>query len=75
MMIKVSKNREISEMVQRVVSEGWSLRHRGPHAVLKSPNGFLLSIPKTPRDSRAAKNFKAGIRSIRRRNPLYSSEI
>lgn len=52
-------------VVTGLVRRGWYYRHGKKHGKLVHPNGkFFLTIPKTPGDWRAARNFQRDIRNI-----------
>lgn len=63
-MIKYSRCREINALVRCLVHGGWTFRWGGKHGKLSPPNDQrFVTVPTTPSDSRAARNF---VRELRR---------
>lgn len=72
-MKQVSSCREICAAVGAAVSRGWLLQQGGKHRKLRSPGGVMLTIPTTPSDHRASRNFAAQMRRIERTEEVESA--
>lgn len=68
--------REIDALVRAMVREGWTFRRGGKHGRLREPSGrFVLTVPGSPGDRRAAENFRHDLRRAAKRaaQPLVDS--
>ena len=62
---KYSRDKNINELVKRLLKHyGWKLKKQNRHPVSVSPSGQQQTIPCTPSDYRAFKNFKHDIRRL-----------
>jgi predicted RNA binding protein YcfA (HicA-like mRNA interferase family) len=59
-----SKDKDINNLVRRLVQHGWSVRRGKKHALLRSPAGKRTTIPSTPSDRRAWNNFSSDIKKM-----------
>jgi 4-hydroxyphenylpyruvate dioxygenase-like putative hemolysin len=60
---KLSNDKAINGICQKLMQAGWVARTTGKHPQLKSPCGTKrLTINKTPTDHHAVKNFMADIK-------------
>jgi hypothetical protein len=62
--MKYSKDRAISDFVSSLIRSGWEYHMGGRHGKLVSPEGRRMSVPCTPSDHRAFKNFRSDIRKL-----------
>lgn len=62
--MRYSKDKEISAIVQNLMSNGWRYMAGTKHGKIIAPNGRKLPVPGTPSDSRACLNFKRDVRHI-----------
>jgi hypothetical protein len=58
------KDKMIDALVKDLRVLGWGYRRRGKHGVLIAPGGRRLSVPSTPSDWRAYKNFRRDVRAV-----------
>lgn len=58
------KDKMIDALVKELRLLGWAYRKGGKHGVLIAPAGRRLSVPSTPSDWRAYKNFRRDVRAI-----------
>lgn len=64
MMKKYSKDKNINVLVNSLVQKkGWLVSY-GRHPMLVSPIGKKITVPSSPSDYRAYKNFKLDIRRL-----------
>ena len=56
-MSKYSSDKDINKMVRRLLKKGWTIRPGKKHRQVVSPFGRRVTIPSTPSDHRASKNF------------------
>ncbi|MDI4667627.1 hypothetical protein AAEU31_02355 [Pseudoalteromonas sp. SSMSWG5] len=64
-MKKYSSDKDINMLVRALLKKkGWSIR-QGKHPKLITPSGFKVTVPSTPSDFRAFKNFKNDIRRLK----------
>jgi hypothetical protein len=55
--------KEIDQLVNSLVRDGWVYRRGGKHGRLVTPNAHeTLSVPRTPSDYRAFLNFRRDVR-------------
>lgn len=62
--MKYSANKEINDLVKYFVKQGWIFRWGRKHGRLIHPSGHSTTVPKTPSDYRASKNFLSDIRKM-----------
>ncbi len=62
--MRYSKDKEISAIVQNLISKGWRHMAGKKHGKIIAPNGRKLPVPGTPSDHRASLNFKRDVRHI-----------
>ena len=60
--MRYSADKKINELVKCCLKEGWVFRRGGKHGRLTHPSGCWTTVPKTPSDHRASKNFRSDIR-------------
>jgi predicted RNA binding protein YcfA (HicA-like mRNA interferase family) len=61
-MCKYSSDKELNKLIRSLVASGWVYIRRRKHGLLKSPNTcFQTTVPGSPSDYRAVKNFKKDI--------------
>ncbi|MBT0068284.1 hypothetical protein J4H69_20265 [Vibrio alginolyticus] len=64
-MRRFSKNKDINAFIRQLIkSKQWYCVQGGKHCSLFSPAGKRITIPSTPSDYRAYKNFKKDIERI-----------
>lgn len=63
-MLKLSKDKNINTLVNKLISIGWKYKRRTKHGSIISPKGKQLIIPSTPSDRRAFYNFRNAVRTI-----------
>ncbi|MCF2849445.1 hypothetical protein NH514_20170 [Pseudoalteromonas sp. ACER1] len=64
-MKKYSSDKDINMLVRALLKKkGWSIR-QGKHPKLITPSGLKLTVPSTPSDFRAFRNFKNDIRRLK----------
>lgn len=69
-----SKNKEINDLVQKLVALGWQFRRPGKHGRLSHPSGrATLTVPISPSDRRSHLNFRCDLRKALQRifGPAY----
>ena len=60
---KLSSDKTINGICQRLLRAGWTARTTGRHPQIKSPCGTKrFTVNKTPNDSHAVKNFIADLK-------------
>lgn len=60
--MRYSSDKQFNRLVNDLVAHGWTFRHGTKHDQLKSPDGHLVVIPRTPSDWRSIKNAERDIR-------------
>lgn len=61
--MKYCSNKEIDQLVRKLVRQGWSFRRGGKHGRLTDPGGrSTLTVAKTPSDFRSLDNFRRDLR-------------
>lgn len=61
--MKYCRNRDINNLVKRLVQDGWTFCWGGKHGKLYRPLGeFAITVPASPSDHRAFLNFKRDLR-------------
>jgi len=64
-MKKYSSDKDINMLVRILLKKkGWSIK-QGRHPRLITPSGVKITVPSTPSDFRAFKNFKMDIRRLK----------
>jgi predicted RNA binding protein YcfA (HicA-like mRNA interferase family) len=64
-MSKYSSNKDLNQYIRQLVSDGWIYVRRRKHGRLISPNKCLTTtVPGSPSDYRAVKNFKKDIQRM-----------
>jgi hypothetical protein len=63
-MIKYTNNKDINEMIAKVVEQGWEVRPGKGHVKVCPPDKTLscVTVASTPSDHRAIKNMRAEFR-------------
>lgn len=62
--MRYCKNKDLAEFVRSLVIQGWKFCRGGRHGKLTSPSGRRISVPCTPSDHRALRNFQRDIRKL-----------
>jgi hypothetical protein len=61
--MKYCSNKEIDQIIRRLVSQGWLYRNGSKHGRLTSPSGSpTLTVSRTPSDWRSVQNFLRDLR-------------
>ena len=63
-MKKYSSDKDINKLVGSLCKIGWQFINRKKHGALITPHGKKLTVPSSPSDRRAFKNFSTDIRTI-----------
>lgn len=66
-MKRYSKDKDINQTVRVLIKFGWKVRAGKKHAAAISPGGNRLTIPSTPSDYRAWRNFTQDVKNISER--------
>jgi predicted RNA binding protein YcfA (HicA-like mRNA interferase family) len=59
--MRYSSSKEIEKEVQLRLREGWQYVRRRKHGRLVSPSGGFVTVPCTPSDRRAFRNFRRDV--------------
>lgn len=62
--MKYSNSKEIEKEVKSRVQEGWEYVRKRKHGRLVSPNGGFVTVPCTPSDHRAPRNFRRDVERV-----------
>ncbi|SFO42960.1 hypothetical protein SAMN04487859_1534 [Roseovarius lutimaris] len=62
--MKYSTCKEIEKEVQSRVREGWQYFRKREHGRLVSPTGGFVTVPCTPSDCRALRNFRRDVERV-----------
>ena len=63
--MKYSADKEINAIVQKLIRQGWFFYWGAKHGRIRHPIGRpVLTVPKTPSDSRASLNFSRDVNRI-----------
>lgn len=65
--MRVSNDKQINNLVKQLKRSGWHIAKGTKHYAIVSPKGTKHTIPKTPSDWRASKNFEKDIQRLARR--------
>ena len=63
-MKKFSSDKDINKLVMKLCKLGCKFIHRKKHGALLTPSGRKITVPCSPSDRRAFKDFSSDIRSI-----------
>lgn len=63
----IQMNKDVKDVVRELVSKGWEYIGQNRHIKMKSPKGFVLTIPVSPRCPHAFKNLRKQIENIDKR--------
>jgi len=63
-MKKFSSDKDINKLVIKLCKLGWGYKNRKKHGALLTPSGKKITVPSSPSDRRAYKNFSSDIRAI-----------
>ncbi|MBA6339603.1 hypothetical protein H4J59_01060 [Colwellia sp. MB02u-10] len=63
-MRKFSSDKDINKLVKKLCKLGWEYKNRKKHGALLTPKGKKITVPSSPSDRRAFKNFSSDIRTI-----------
>lgn len=66
------KDKMIDALVKDLRALGWGYRKGRKHGVLIAPSGRRLSVPSTPSDYRAYKNFRRDVRAVQSEKSVFS---
>ncbi|AXW32897.1 hypothetical protein CJO88_05835 [Ralstonia solanacearum] len=61
-----SNDKDIAATVRRLLEDGWRYIAGRKHGRLVAPNGRKLTVPCTPSDWRASRNFTRDVRRLSR---------
>ncbi len=64
-MKKYSRDKDINQLVKRLLKAGWRYRQGKKHGLLLHGTQKMMCIPSTPSDRRAYSNFTAQARRLR----------
>lgn len=67
-MKKFSCNKDINFYVRKLIATGWVYKNRKKHACIIAPLGGKITVPCTPSDRRAFRNFKRDTRHLMENN-------
>jgi len=56
-MRKYSSNKDIQKLVSSLIKQSWQYQRGKKHGSLLSPKGIRITIPGSPSDRRAYRNF------------------
>jgi predicted RNA binding protein YcfA (HicA-like mRNA interferase family) len=62
--MKYSSSKEIEKEVQLRVRQGWQYVRKSKHGRLVSPTGGFVTVPCTPSDRRALRNFRRDVERV-----------
>lgn len=62
--MKYSTSKEIEKEVQSRVREGWQYVRKSKHGRLVSPTGGFVTVPCSPSDRRAPRNFRRDVERL-----------
>lgn len=63
--MKYCSNKEIDQLIRKLVRTGWSFCRGSKHGRLTHPNGHpTLTVAKSPSDWRSLQNFLRDLRSV-----------
>ena len=65
--MKFSNDKRINALVKKLKRFGWNVQKGKKHYVIVSPHGKKHTIPSTPSDWRASRNFQADINRRKRK--------
>jgi len=72
-MKKYSSDKEISLLVNSLISSGWRYHRKKKHGAIIDPiGGRRVTIPSTPSDHRAYYNFRRDIRHLKNERVLHA---
>ncbi|MGY2313150.1 type II toxin-antitoxin system HicA family toxin [Pseudomonas sp. SDO5522_S412] len=61
--MRYCSNKEIDQLIRKLVRQGWSFRRGGKHGRLTHPGGrSTLTVAKSPSDCRSLDNFRRDLR-------------
>lgn len=61
--MKYCSNKDIDQLIRRLVCQGWSFRHGSKHGRLSHPSGHpTLTVPSSPSGRRSLQNFCRDLR-------------
>lgn len=63
-MSRYSSDKDINQLVRKLVRKGWTIKPGKKHRAVVSPRGGRVAIPSTPSDYRACRNFCRQVRSL-----------
>ncbi len=67
-MCKYSADKELNKYVRELITDGWVYARKKKHGRLKSPcNKWVTTVPGSPSDVRAFRNFKQDIARFTKR--------
>jgi len=63
--MKYTSNKDINNLIKRLIRSDWVFKHGSKHGRLTSPDGILkITVSKSPSDHRCFKNFRSDVRRI-----------
>ena len=63
-MKKYSNDKDINKLVRKLCKLGWQFINKKKHGALVTPHGKKLTVPCSPSDRRAFKNFSNDVQTI-----------
>lgn len=74
--MKYCSNKDLNQLIRRLVCQGWHFSHGSRHGRLSHPCGRpTLTVPKTPGDHRSFYNFRRDLRkALHRRQANYTDD-
>lgn len=69
--MKYCASKEFNVLIKQLVLMGWAFKRGAKHGRLSSPEGgSALTVPSSPSDHRALKNFHRDVRHAQRQNSV-----
>lgn len=63
--MRYCSNKDIDQLIQQLIRQGWTYQHRGKHGRLAHPDcRQVLTVAKSPGDYRSLNNFRRDLRKI-----------
>lgn len=62
--MKLVSDKDTRNLIKQYLGKGWTLEDRGRHLFIRSPNGDIVTVPRTPSDWRGFMNLRAQLRRV-----------
>lgn len=62
--MKYSTCKDFDLLIRQLVRKGWSFSHGTKHDKLRSPQGRMITVARSPSDHRAVHNLRRDIRQM-----------